>query len=473
MSKYISLFILFLIYMPRLLAQYSIENIPDPRLQTKNQYISDPEQLLISQNYDQINDIALTIDSISGVEYIVVVIDNYLGESIAKFSSEIFNKWEVGKNRSDNGLLLVVAKNRAEYDFVAGLGVESHIPYKYLDRIGRNFISPSLKDGDFSKGIQESSQFILSILSSPDPILVLEEKMPEHMPFWSFKNSYFVKCVYIISIFLVLYLFVHIFALVILKNRRRTSSFYPSIFKGIMVMVVVAAVIIVFSILYYGGLQYIFNSNILPYLLVGMFSLILGIKLNEVYKLIKINFKDEEKKHQLSLQYLYYLFIPLILAPIAWNNIYKIFKRKKENEGRFTPPDNSGNWVRIVRRSSNDIQFFLSNGQQKEEKLQSRRYEIWRNESNGDIITIPWDENPYYKQCPSCNYYTLSSKSTRVIKKATYSDKGIGVKMEKCENCTYSLENGEFEISQLRLKKSFRKRKTHLNNPNSVIDDVV
>lgn len=188
----------------------------------------------------------------------------------------------------------------------------------------------------------------------------------------------------------------------------------------------------------FNNFEEIYQRKNLPYFAFFLFTLIFAMKISNGKTQILQSFKDEEDLQKCLKKYVTYLCIPMLISPLAWIDLGTILNRFRRNSGRFTPPDATGNWVRINR---GDQSFkphqYLASGQTKEEAIGSLRYEIWSNTVTKEVRLLQWDKSSKYRDCPECHYYTFEVNKTKTIRKATYSSSGKGEKYDSCRNCTY------------------------------------
>ena len=88
---------------------------------------------------------------------------------------------------------------------------------------------------------------------------------------------------------------------------------------------------------------------------------------------------------------------------------------------------------------------YLNNGQLCEEKIRSRKYEIWKNKLTGQIITKPWNLKNTYYTCPNCSFKTCEAYNHTIIP-PTYSSSGMGERVETCSYCSHRKSLGTYVI---------------------------
>lgn len=427
------------------MAQYSINTVPNPKLNGQEYFVSNPDGILNPYTVMTLDDISHKIDSLTGAEFAIVMVNNYIGESDFEFALELFNTWGIGKKEANNGLLLFISKNTREYRFISGYGMESIFPDAYLKRIGEKYLVPNFRSGNYDLGVLEAAEFIEHILMSPDSLRELERLMPEAMPFWSWRNPVLKNTLLILLFFSALYLYVHIVAYRILKNQKKKPKLIVPIFYGMGCMFFAMFVTLFIFLFVFDNLAEIYQKKNIPYFVLVLAILILAMKIIDGRSIINRGYKDEEDLQKALKKYVGYLFVPMLLTPVAWYGLFSAFNRFNNNKGRFTPPDDSGQWQRI-NRSSHGASKYLDKGQKKEEQVASLRYEIWKNQQSGVIKLIAWDKKRKFETCPECGYYTLVRNETRTLRAATYSATGQGETFDTCKNCTYFVSKGTFTI---------------------------
>jgi len=425
---------------------YTLENLPNPKEMGQDYFVSNPDQILDSHTVQTLNSISVDIEKESSAEYAIVIVDDYQGDDDFQFAFDLFNKWGIGKKEANNGLLLFIAKNKRQYRFISGYGMESVFPDAYLKRVGEDYLVPNFKNEDYNNAVLEASQFIAQILKSPDSLKELERQMPDAMPFFNWNNPVLKNTLLVLCFFFILYLYIHFIGKK-LKSKDQNLKPIAPIFYGIGCMFFLMFITVFIFAFVFNNIEEVYQKKNIPYFAFVLGGLILAMKINDTHDAIKKSYKDEEDKGNALKKFAVFGLIPSIVAPLALFNMGGILGRLNKNRNRFYPPDDSGTWERI-KRSSNKTETnkYLDKGNQKEEKISSRQYEIWRNTKSNKIKLIPWDIKKKFSECPECHYFTLDKNKSIEIKEATYSSTGKGKIVDECENCEYSVLLDTFVI---------------------------
>ncbi len=86
-------------------------------------------------------------------EIAVVTIKSLEGDTIERYATNFFDRWKIGSAKNDNGVLLLISVDDRQVRIEVGYGLEGALPDILAKDIINNQISPSFKQGDYSKGI--------------------------------------------------------------------------------------------------------------------------------------------------------------------------------------------------------------------------------------------------------------------------------------------------------------------------------
>jgi len=84
----------------------------------------------------------------------ILTIKSLAGQSLEDFSITIaHDKWKLGQKGKDNGVLVVVAVDDKKYRIEVGYGLEGILPDSMVGSIGRQYLVPYFRKGDYSTGV--------------------------------------------------------------------------------------------------------------------------------------------------------------------------------------------------------------------------------------------------------------------------------------------------------------------------------
>jgi len=109
----------------------------------------------------QLNRYLKELETKTGAQMAILTINSLEGQAIEELSINIaHNQWKLGQKGKDNGVLVVVALNEKKYRIEIGYGLEGLLPDSRVGSIGRQYLVPYFKRGDYSTGIYAATVVI-------------------------------------------------------------------------------------------------------------------------------------------------------------------------------------------------------------------------------------------------------------------------------------------------------------------------
>jgi len=430
-------------------AQYSIEQVPNPKEKGQNYFISNPDAILSSQTENLLNEMAVEIEAKTKAEVAIVVLGDFEGDDDFQFAHQLFNTWGIGKAEANNGLLLFIGTNRHYYRFITGYGMEAILPDAYLKRIGEEFLVPHFKKSDYDGGVLAAMGVIKQALLTPDATKELDRIFKQNNSFWFRHGELLQRCGFVIFLFLIAYLIIGMMAKPLVGSLKIKKGLHP-LASGCGCFVVLLFISVFVFAFGFDNIEDVFRLQNLPIFLTILGSITVAMKYNDARNAISNSYNDEESKvHALS-KFSIRTFVPMLLAPLALFDFFSILRSNNKSKIRFVPPDNSGDWERLNKdtNSTKELNKNLDKGQLTEQQIASRVFEYWRNKKNYQIKIIGFNgaQAKDYQLCPKCQYLTYSKRYVETIKQATYSASGLGMEKQDCKNCQHKVELGEVII---------------------------
>jgi len=134
------------------LTSVSRASTPEPPATPRN-YVVDLAGIIRDDVEMRMDDYLRELEQKTSAQVIVLTVQSLDGESIEGFSLRIAEKWKLGQKGKDNGVLFSVASRDRKYRFEIGYGLEGILPDSLVGTIGRQYIVPYFRKGDFSTGI--------------------------------------------------------------------------------------------------------------------------------------------------------------------------------------------------------------------------------------------------------------------------------------------------------------------------------
>lgn len=160
-----------------LAAPWTVETVPNTKLQNAATYISDPDNLIDDASKAQINSALAATEDSTTAEVFVVALKSTGDVDIKQFATELFNYWHIGKKSKDNGLLILMVEDQYKVTFETGYGVEGVLPDAICMRIINDKILPYMKGGNYGEGLLSGVKAVSEILTNPAAAKEIHEDM--------------------------------------------------------------------------------------------------------------------------------------------------------------------------------------------------------------------------------------------------------------------------------------------------------
>jgi len=158
MKQFIFFFSLFL-FSFSVFAQDIPEKPNPPRL------VNDLANVLSDQEERQLESELVQFNDQTSTQIAIVTVPSLNGYEIADFSTQVFNKWQIGQAGKNNGILIVFKNKTADAKgavfVVTGYGLEGILPDAVINRnVVDNEMIPRFKEGDIYGGLYAGSKVI-------------------------------------------------------------------------------------------------------------------------------------------------------------------------------------------------------------------------------------------------------------------------------------------------------------------------
>lgn len=101
----------------------------------------------------------------TSTQIVCVIIGTTQGEDISFLGSKWGQKWGVGQEGKDNGILITLARDDRKIDINTGYGIEYRITDRMAERIINRVMIPEFKKGDYYAGLDKGSDAVFAALN--------------------------------------------------------------------------------------------------------------------------------------------------------------------------------------------------------------------------------------------------------------------------------------------------------------------
>jgi uncharacterized protein len=138
------------------------ELLPVPALKAR---VTDLTQTLTPTERTTLEDKLAAFEAKKGSQIAVLLVPTTQPEDIAQYSIRVVDQWKIGREKSDDGILVLVAKNDRKLRIEVGRGLEGAIPDLYAKRIISDVIGPKFKQGDFAGGLDAGVDSLIGLVN--------------------------------------------------------------------------------------------------------------------------------------------------------------------------------------------------------------------------------------------------------------------------------------------------------------------
>lgn len=143
-------------------ASLHAELVPVPALQHR---VTDLTQTLTPEQQSQLEAKLAAFEQQKGSQIAVLIVTSTKPEEIEQYSIRVVDAWKLGREKQDDGVLLLVAKDDRKMRIEVGYGLEGAIPDLIAKRIISEIMVPSFRQGDFYGGINNAVEQIIRLIS--------------------------------------------------------------------------------------------------------------------------------------------------------------------------------------------------------------------------------------------------------------------------------------------------------------------
>lgn len=394
--------IVFLIFSVSLFGQeYSIQQVPNPKTTNSKAYVSNPDGILKSETVNELNTLLDSLSTQTGVEVSVVMLNSIGQADYFSFATELFKLWGIGKEKQDNGLLVLFVLDQKKVKIETGYGLEGVVTDALATRVRTQTMNPEFKKGDYDAGILNGVKRLVSIIK--------KEPVTEEAATPIAWNE-------ILPIAAGIYLILIIMALVWVNNivrKVKADTRYPN------------------NIARYKAIKREKNAVTL------LISVIIPILAFVAIILIKF-----------PLHYiLLLLIIPFTTLPASLYGKFMMWKIRRQP----IACNECDGQMHLLSEKQEDTHLKLS--QQFEEQLHAVDYDVFVCDSCKNEAIFTLDKPSAYSNCPKCGTKAFIQKEKHTIVAPTYISSGTQRTTYHCKFCGYE-ENHNDKLPRLQRNNS-------------------
>ncbi|KZC24766.1 dehydrogenase [Rhodanobacter thiooxydans] len=136
-------------------------------------HVTDLTGTLSAQQIDQLDAQLVALEKAEGAQLVVLMVGSTGEQDIEGYSLAVAEANKVGRKGTDDGVLLLVAKDDRRVRIEVGYGLEGAIPDAATARIIREYIAPKFRTGDYFGGISDAVGALTQLINGealPPPV---------------------------------------------------------------------------------------------------------------------------------------------------------------------------------------------------------------------------------------------------------------------------------------------------------------
>jgi len=121
---------------------------------------------VITPSYaQQMEDLSREVWEKTGASVVVAVMESIGDHDPADYANRLYQAWGIGEKGKDKGVLIFLAIKERKVRIETGYGVEGILPDGLVGEILDRYVVPSLKDGEYGKGLANGVAAVASVIA--------------------------------------------------------------------------------------------------------------------------------------------------------------------------------------------------------------------------------------------------------------------------------------------------------------------
>lgn len=129
-----------------------------------NTIVTDLAGVLNDREKSSLENKLVAFNDSTSTQIAVITLRSTGGYEIADYSVQLFNRWKIGQENKNNGVLVLVATEDRKVWITTGYGIEGVLPDALTKRIVERAMVPAFRTGNYFEGLDEGTNSIMSIV---------------------------------------------------------------------------------------------------------------------------------------------------------------------------------------------------------------------------------------------------------------------------------------------------------------------
>jgi len=130
--------------------------------------VTDLTSTLNNQQISSLENKVASYENNKGSQVVILIIATTYPEEIEQYGIRLAEKWKIGRDKIDDGVILIIAKDDRKIRIEVSYGLEGALPDAYAKRIIENVILPDFRQGQFYQGIDNGINAIIGLIEGEE-----------------------------------------------------------------------------------------------------------------------------------------------------------------------------------------------------------------------------------------------------------------------------------------------------------------
>ncbi len=162
-----------LVFALLILGLVSVSSVFAQDVPVLKQHVTDQTGTLDAAQIAELEAELVALEQRKGSQLTVLIVATTGTEALENYSLAVAEKNKLGRKKTDDGILLLIAKDDRKARIEVGYGLEGAVPDALASRIIREYLTPKFRQGDFFGGIKDSLQALTKLIDGeilPEPM---------------------------------------------------------------------------------------------------------------------------------------------------------------------------------------------------------------------------------------------------------------------------------------------------------------
>jgi uncharacterized protein len=146
--------------------------------------VTDLTQTLTVEEQAALNQKLSQFSQQSGSQVAVLLLPSTQPEDISQFGIRLAEAWKIGRDKQDDGVIVIIAKNDRKMRIEVGYGLEGAIPDAIAKRIISEQMSPAFKQGQFYQGLDQATDTLIKLIQGEQLPAPAQQARQGHADDW-------------------------------------------------------------------------------------------------------------------------------------------------------------------------------------------------------------------------------------------------------------------------------------------------